>query len=132
VKLASLLARLDAFATSARVEAAPAEPFEPAWPRFVDAPTRLNLRESGIRSILWATGFRRNYSWLNVPVLDARGEIQHRGGVTPHPGLFAIGLPFLRRRNSNFIDGVGADARALAACVAAQLDERRHTFAQRT
>jgi putative flavoprotein involved in K+ transport len=132
VKLAGLLARLDAFARRVRVEAAPAEPFEPAWPRFVDAPTRLNLRESGIRTILWATGFRRNYSWLKVPVLDARGEIRHRGGVTPQPGLFAIGLPFLRRRNSNFIDGVGADARALAACVAAHLDERRHTFAQRT
>ena len=129
VKLAGLLARLDTFARTARIEAAPAAPFEPSWPRFVDAPTRLSLRESGIRTILWATGFRRNYSWLNVPVLDARGEIRHRGGVTFQPGLFAIGLPFLRRRNSNFIDGVGADARVLAASVAAHLDERRRAFA---
>jgi len=128
-KLAGLLARFDAFATSARIEAAPEGSFEPSWPRFTDAPTRIDLRESGIRTVLWATGFRRNYSWLKVPVLDARGEIRHRGGVTPEPGLFAIGLPFLRRRNSNFIDGVGADARVLAAAVAAHLGERRGVFA---
>jgi putative flavoprotein involved in K+ transport len=129
VKLAGLLARLDAFARSARIEAAPDGAFEPSWPRFVDAATRIGLRESGIRTILWATGFRRNYSWLKVPVLDARGEIRHRGGVTSQPGLFAIGLPFLRRRNSNFIDGVGADAHVLAAAVATRLAARRRAFA---
>jgi putative flavoprotein involved in K+ transport len=48
-----------------------------------------------------------------VPALDARGELRHEGGVTPVPGLYAIGLPFLRRRKSGWLDGVGDDAREL-------------------
>jgi putative flavoprotein involved in K+ transport len=56
-----------------------------------------------------------------VPVLDARGEIEHRGGVTRAPGVYALGLRFLRRRNSNFIGGVGQDARELAAHIASYL-----------
>ena len=67
--------------------------------------------------MLWATGFRRLYPWLKVPVLDEAGEIIHEGGVTPAPGLYALGLRFLRRRNSNFIGGVGADAAALADAI---------------
>ena len=64
---------------------------------------------------MWATGYRRDYSWLRVGVLDAHGEIEQRGGVTAAPGLYVIGLRFQTRRNSNFIDGVGHDARAIAA-----------------
>ena len=67
--------------------------------------------------LIWATGHRRDYGWLQVPVLDAAGEIIHQGGVTPSPGLFAIGLRFLRRRRSNFIDGVGQDAQELTEAV---------------
>jgi len=78
------------------------------------APESLDLAAEGIRSVLWATGYGRDYSWLRVPVLDARGEIVHDGGVTPAPGLYVLGLRFLRRRNSNFLDGVGADALELA------------------
>ena len=65
--------------------------------------------------MIWATGYRRDYPLADVPVLDAAGEIAHAGGVTAAPGLYALGLRFLRRRNSNFIDGVGRDAEALAA-----------------
>jgi putative flavoprotein involved in K+ transport len=55
-------------------------------------------------------------------VLDARGEIRHSGGVTPEPGLYVLGLQFLRRRNSSFLDGVGADARDLAGHLARHLE----------
>ena len=73
--------------------------------------------------MLWATGFRRDYVWLHVPaVLDAEGEILHRGGVTPSPGLYVLGLRFLRRRGSNFLDGVGADAAELAEDILRHLD----------
>jgi putative flavoprotein involved in K+ transport len=89
----------------------------------------LTLRTSDIRTIVWATGYRRAYRWLQVPVLDSKGEIRHRGGVTPFPGLYAIGLYFLRQRNSNFIDGVGADAFRLAEHVQAHLDSRRTAIA---
>lgn len=122
-----LLARIDAHIAEAGI-AAPADPG--AWdaPRLVArAPGRLDLRGEGIRSVVWATGYRRDYGWLRVPVLDAAGELRHDGGVTPAPGLYVLGLPFLRRRNSPFIDGVGRDAEALAVEIARQL---RQTTAQ--
>ena len=73
--------------------------------------------------MVWATGYRRDYGWLRLPALDRDGEIAHRGGITAVPGLYALGLPFLRRRGSTFIDGVGRDAEALAPLIAAYLDE---------
>jgi len=74
--------------------------------------------------VLWATGFRRAYPWLKVPVLDRRGEIRHQGGITAEPGLYVIGLHFLSRRNSSFIDGVGADAHAIAGHLFSHLRSR--------
>ncbi len=73
----------------------------------------LNLGKEGIRTILWATGFRPDYSWLEVPVLDRKGFIKHDGGVAESPGMYVIGLPVLRRRKSSFIHGVEDDARDL-------------------
>ncbi|MEW5727623.1 MAG: NAD(P)-binding domain-containing protein [Pseudomonadota bacterium] len=84
-------------------------------------PTRLRLRAEGIASVVWATGYRRDYPWLRVPVLDRAGEIIHRNGVTPSPGLYVLGLKYLRRRRSSFIDGVGADARFIARAIGRQL-----------
>ena len=79
------------------------------------APRRLHLGRAGVRTVVWATGHRRDYSWLRAPVLDGDGEpVQHRG-VTPAPGLYFLGLRWMYRRNSSFIDGVGADARFLAS-----------------
>ena len=78
----------------------------------------LDLEAEGIRSLVWATGYARDYPWLKLPVLDGSGEIAHRGGVTAAPGLYALGLRFLCRRNSNFIDGVGRDAEAIATGIA--------------
>ncbi len=76
-------------------------------------PLMLDLDKEGIRTILWATGFRPDYSWLDVPVLDSKGMIRHDGGVAESPGLYVIGLPVLRRRKSSFIHGVEDDARDL-------------------
>jgi putative flavoprotein involved in K+ transport len=70
----------------------------------------LHLRRAGITSIVWATGFTRRYPWLEVPVLDGRGEIRQRRGVTPVPGLYVLGQRFQHRRDANFIDGVRHDA----------------------
>jgi putative flavoprotein involved in K+ transport len=75
---------------------------------------RLDLRADGVTSVIWATGHRRSYPWLRVPVLDKRGEICHRHGVTPVRGLYVLGQRFQRFRNSNFIDGVGRDAAFIA------------------
>jgi len=114
-KLALLLHRIDGFAreTGLETEVAEPEPFEPFfWPQ--PSPSEIDLRSEGIRTVIWATGFRRSYHWLNVPVLDERKEIVHHGGITPAPGLYVLGLHFLRRRKSAFIDGVGKDAQELA------------------
>jgi putative flavoprotein involved in K+ transport len=73
----------------------------------------LNLGKEDIRTILWSTGFRPDYSWLDIPVLDHKGFIKHDGGVAESPGLYVIGLPVLRRRKSSFIHGVEDDARDL-------------------
>jgi len=94
-------------------------------PTRVDAPPLgVDLRSERIRTIVWATGYRPDHSWLEVPVLDRRGRIRHHGGVVEAPGLYVLALPFLRRRKSTLIDGAGDDARDLAAHLAAYLDDR--------
>lgn len=120
-KLDRLLLRLGAVADA---EGAPDERHPPPLARFPAPPPAIDLAAEDIRTIVWATGFRRNYAWLRVPVLDAEGEIRHQGGVTPAAGLYVLGLRFLRRRNSNFLDGVGADAEHLADDVLAHLATR--------
>jgi putative flavoprotein involved in K+ transport len=109
--LERLLARIDIVADAS---GAPPAIDVPRALHFGAAPTVLDLGAKGIRSVLWATGFKRNYSWLKVPVLDEEGEIVHDGGITPSPGLYVLGLNFQRRRRSHFIDGVGFDAEELA------------------
>ena len=71
---------------------------------------------------MWATGFRPDLSFLQVPVFDRKGRVVHDGGVTPAPGLYVMGLPFLRRRSSTLIDGAAADARDLAEHLVGHLD----------
>jgi putative flavoprotein involved in K+ transport len=131
VKLAMLLKRLDDFSSAAGLDGSvgDAEPFEPVWPAFLDAPTRLDLHAERIATVLWATGYRRKYPWLRLPVLGRHGDIAHRGGVTSSPGLYVLGMQFQRRRNSNFIDGVGKDARYLAGEIAAHLSHDRRAIA---
>ncbi len=118
-KLARLLERIDGWAEAHGIAgglptAEPVAPFRPT-----PGPSRIDLAAEGIRTVVWATGFRRSYPWLQVDVLDDRGEIRQSGGVTPVPGLYALGLSFMRRRKSTYIDGVGADAAELAAHIAA-------------
>jgi len=71
----------------------------------------LDLSNCGIRTIVWATGYRPDYSWLEVPVLDRKGRIKHVGGVADSPGMYVLGMPFLRKRKSSFIHGAEDDAR---------------------
>ncbi len=84
-------------------------------------PLLLDLTRGRIKTIVWATGFRPDYSWLDVPVRDSKGFLRHDGGVVDSPGLYLMGMPFLRRRKSSLIDGVGDDARDLSAHLASYL-----------
>jgi putative flavoprotein involved in K+ transport len=124
LKLGRLLDTLDAWATSRGLdsEAEPPERFEPTEVP-PDPPLLLPLRSGEISTVIWATGYRSEYPWLHVPVLDARGRVRHDGGVTQSPGLYLIGSNFLRRRRSSFIDGAGQDARDLTAHLAGYLDQ---------
>ena len=76
--------------------------------------TDLELAGAGIGSIIWATGYGVDFGWIDLPVLDARGEPIHRNGVTEVPGLYFLGLQWLSRMNSSFVSGVGDDAAFLA------------------
>ena len=84
----------------------------------------LDLDKAGIRTAIWATGYVRRYPWLAVPVLDGQGELVHRGGITPAPGLYAMGLRYMRRRRSHFISGCGVDAEDLVRNIATLLGGR--------
>jgi putative flavoprotein involved in K+ transport len=71
----------------------------------------LDLSSCGIKTVVWATGYRPDYSWLDIPVLDRKGMIKHDGGVADSPGIYVLGMPFLRKRKSSFIHGAEDDAR---------------------
>ena len=79
-----------------------------------DPPLTMDLNDGPISTILWATGYRPDYSWLEVPVLDRKGFVRHDGGVTEAPGMYLMGMPFLRKRKSSLIDGAGDDSEFLA------------------
>jgi putative flavoprotein involved in K+ transport len=126
LKMERLLDTFDEWAKTAghESEAGPPERFAPTR---VPESTRLqlDLRTGEIRAIVWATGFRPDYRWLDVPVVDAKGQLNHDGGVVDSPGLYALGLPVLRRRKSTFIYGIEDDAREVIEHLARFLAERR-------
>jgi putative flavoprotein involved in K+ transport len=104
-------------------EVAPSVRFEPT--RAPEAPRlQIDLTSGEIRTIVWATGFRPDYRWLDVPVLDAKGQLRHDGGVVDCPGLYALGLPVLRRRKSTFIHGIEDDAREVIDHLAQRVGRR--------
>ena len=118
LKMHRLLTTVDEHAGCTRDDALRPEP------TVVDAtPTLgLDLTSGEINTIVWATGYRPDYSWLDLPVLDAKGRLKHDGGVvTDAPGLYVLGLTFLRRRRSTFLHGASADTEDLAAHLAASL-----------
>lgn len=113
----SLLDEADAYVARYGLEL-PEEPearkFDPD-PQCMTRPVlELNLRDAGISTIIWATGYTVDYSWLKVDVLDENGRPRHQRGVSPEPGIYFLGLPWQSRRGSSFIWGVWHDAKYLA------------------
>jgi putative flavoprotein involved in K+ transport len=125
LKLGRLLDAFDAWATTEGVDKVLEAPH-----RFVateietSPPLSIDLTNGRFRTIIWATGFRPDYSWLDAPVFDRKGQIRHDGGVVEAPGMYLMGTPFLRRRKSSLIDGAGDDARDLSDHLATYLDGR--------
>jgi len=125
LKLGRLLGVIDEWASESGLDESVPAPhrFEPT---VVDASPRLglDLKRGEIETIIWATGFRPDYSWLDVDVLDQKGMIRHDGGIAESPGLYLLGCPFLRRRKSSFMDGSRADAEDLIEALASYLNGR--------
>ncbi len=123
LKMNRLLGTIDEWAEASgkHDDVAPPERYAPtrvgSSPRMV-----LDFAKGEIGSIVWATGFRPDYSWLDVPVLDRKGRIRHDGGVVDAPGMYVMGLPFMRRRKSSFIHGAEDDVRELSDHLADYLD----------
>jgi putative flavoprotein involved in K+ transport len=125
LKLGRLLDTIDVWAAANGLDD-PVPPPHRFEPTVVDPSPRLglDLTTGEIETIIWATGFRPDYSWLDQDVLDAKGMIRHDGGVVDTPGMYLIGSPFLRRRKSSFIDGSRADAEDLIDELTSFLDRR--------
>jgi putative flavoprotein involved in K+ transport len=121
-RLGRLLTRVDTIAEVSGLvtEIEPAEPVRHV--EVDDGPAELDLSRAGIGSIIWATGYRRSYPWLHVPVLDDAGDVRHVDGTTASPGLHVVGMRWQTRRNSSFLDGVGRDAAQVVSAIRSDLD----------
>jgi putative flavoprotein involved in K+ transport len=125
LKMHRLLDTIDAWATAQGLDGKVDAPHRfDATVVEASPPLLIDLSRGRVKTVIWATGFRPDYSWLQVPVLDAKGQIRHDGGVAEAPGLYVMGLPFLRRRKSSLIDGVGDDARDITEHLANYLREQ--------
>lgn len=123
LKMNRLLDRFDAWARQQGDADVLASGPRPAA-TMVDPTPVLDLAlQPAIRTVIWATGMSPDHSWLDLPVFDRRGELKHAGGVvTDAPGVYALGLPFMRRRKSSLIHGAGNDVDELVVDLAAHLD----------
>jgi putative flavoprotein involved in K+ transport len=124
LKMGRLLDRIDEWAEASGLDGSVAPPHRLPPTRVPEEPPLgLDLRKGTIKTIIWAAGYRPDYSWLELPVLDRKGMVEHDGGVVGSaPGVYLMGMQFLRRRKSALIDGAGDDARDLSAHLAAYLD----------
>ena len=127
LKMNRFLNRADQWATASGLDDDLPPPHRFA-PTRVDprTPLELDLTSGEVTTVLWATGFRPDHSWLDIPVRDRTGHIRHDGGiVTGAPGLYVLGMPMLRTRASTYIHGAAADSGALAGHLHSFLSSRR-------
>ncbi len=98
-------------------------------PSAEQAPVRrLDLRQAGVSAIIWATGYRCQFDWVSLPVLDERGMPIHQRGVTAWPGLYFLGLPWLHRRKSALLYGIGEDAAYLASQIVGSMHDTKPPY----
>lgn len=94
------------------IEAPPASRYEPVWRPGLPMPA-LDPVAAGVTSVIWCTGFRPNWSWVDLPIFDGSGYPTHERGVTSMPGVYTLGLPWLWTWGSGRFVGVGRDAEFL-------------------
>lgn len=106
-------ASIDAFIARRGIAAPPPSVYEPVWQPEGERST-LDLQAAGITSVVWCIGFAPDFSWVDVPVFNGRGQPAHKRGVTEQPGLYLLGLPWLHTWGSGRFSGVARDALYLA------------------
>jgi putative flavoprotein involved in K+ transport len=106
------------------IEAPPDPPYTPCWQPPPGCDPGLDLRTTALGAVIWCTGYRSDFSWVDVPVFDGSGQPAHERGVTPSPGLYFIGLPWLHTWGSGRFCGVGDDAEYLAGVISRRLQRR--------
>ena len=104
---------IDKYIAAAGIEAPAEAPYRPLW-EPADEPRSLDCKAAGVSAIVWSTGFRSDFSWIEIPIFSGRGYPAHERGVTPVPGLYFLGLPWLYTWGSGRFSGVAHDAEFIA------------------
>ncbi|ANV86592.1 MSMEG_0569 family flavin-dependent oxidoreductase [Picosynechococcus sp. PCC 7117] len=111
---------IDKFIADNNITAPPEAHYQPVWEPELE-PSSLNLKATNIGAVIWATGFRLNFSWIDLPIFNELGEPLHDRGVTAVDGLYFLGLPWLYTWGSGRFSGVTRDAEYLATQITARL-----------
>lgn len=114
---------IDAYIAERGIHAPVETPYGPPWEPHVETPS-IDIRQTGIRAVVWSVGFDIDFSWIRLPVLDARGYPRHDRGITPVEGLYFVGLPWLHTWGSGRFCGVGRDARHVVDRIRRMADGR--------
>ena len=115
---------IDAWIREQGLDAALEEPYTPCWQPAPAADPGLDLRHEPLAAVIWCTGYRSDFRWIDVPVFDGGGQPAHERGVTQSPGLYFLGLPWLHTWGSGRFCGVADDAEYLASLIALRLQHR--------
>jgi putative flavoprotein involved in K+ transport len=114
---AMLAAKADSYIAAQGISAPDPEPAPGANSCQPESITELDLAGAGVTSVIWATGFSGDLSWVHLPILDADGHLKHAGCAAPVPGLWYIGFPWLTRRQSGILHGLPTDAGEVVTAV---------------
>ena len=117
-------ASIDKYIASKGITAPPGEPYVPVWEPAAER-TSLSLKKSGITSVIWCIGFSPEFTWVDASVFNGKGDPVHHRGVTSHPGLYFLGLPWLHTWGSGRFSGVARDALYLAEQIEGRLAQKK-------
>jgi putative flavoprotein involved in K+ transport len=126
LKMLRLLNTIDEWVSDNRIEAEPPQRYDDTEVEE-SPPLLMDLAKNNINTILWATGYSPDYSWLEIPLLDRKGKLRHHGGIVDSPGMYLMGVTLLRRRKSSYIHGAVDDARDLSAHLVSYLNGKADT-----
>lgn len=123
----SIKGTIDRYIQKEQIEAPVEPPYQPVW-QPQDMPESVSLQAANINTVIWATGYHTDFSWIEVPAFDGKGYPTHQRGVTSVEGLYFLGLPWLYTWGSGRFSGVARDAAYLADCIALKQKPQPHVF----